>query len=142
MKVKGLDRKTAEEKAHALLKTVGLGDKDKAFPDHLSGGQKQRVAIARALAMEPRVLLYDEPTSALDPSLKHEIADTLRGLGTTGITQIVVTHDVPIAREAAEVVFVLHKGKVVEQGPPAKVLDNPETEATRKLLGLDRGEKH
>ncbi|MBI3725314.1 amino acid ABC transporter ATP-binding protein [bacterium] len=133
--VKGLSRNVAEDRAHVLLKQVGLAEKGSAYPDHLSGGQKQRVAIARALAVEPRVLLYDEPTSALDPSLKHEIAETLRGLKPTGITQIVVTHDVPIAREAAEIVFVLDRGRIVESGPPSSVLDNPREEATRRLLG-------
>jgi ABC-type polar amino acid transport system ATPase subunit len=139
MKVRGLDRKAAEAKARELLARVGLGDKERAYPDHLSGGQKQRVAIARALAMEPRVLLYDEPTSALDPSLKMEVAETLKGLRATGITQIVVTHDVPIARAAAEVVFILDAGKIVERGPPSQVLDAPREEATRKLLGAARG---
>jgi ABC-type polar amino acid transport system ATPase subunit len=136
VKVKGVSRADAETRARKLLDQVGLANKADAYPDHLSGGQKQRVAIARALAMEPSVLLYDEPTAALDPSLKHEIAEMLKSLRPTGITQIVVTHDVPIAREAAEVVFVLDKGRVVEQGPPAEVLDKPKTEAARKLLGL------
>jgi ABC-type polar amino acid transport system ATPase subunit len=136
MHVKGLGRAVAEEKARALLEKVGLKDKERAFPDHLSGGQKQRVAIARALAMEPSVLLYDEPTSALDPSLKMEVAQTLRSLCSTGIKQIVVTHDVPIARAACETVLVLDQGTVVEQGPPSSVLDNPRTEATKKLLGV------
>jgi ABC-type polar amino acid transport system ATPase subunit len=135
IQVRGLGRSEAEAKARALLQKVGLADKERAYPDHLSGGQKQRVAIARALAMEPRVLLYDEPTSALDPSLKMEVAQTLRSLCSTGITQIVVTHDVPIARAACETVLVLDQGKVVEQGPPASVLDEPRTEATKKLLG-------
>ena len=135
IQVRGLARSDAEAKARALLQKVGLADKERAYPDHLSGGQKQRVAIARALAMEPRVLLYDEPTSALDPSLKMEVAQTLRSLCSTGITQIVVTHDVPIARAACETVLILDQGKVVEQGPPASVLDEPKTEATKKLLG-------
>jgi ABC-type polar amino acid transport system ATPase subunit len=133
--VRGIGMRAAEDQAMALLSRVGLADKAQAYPDHLSGGQKQRVAIARALAMEPRVLLYDEPTSALDPSLKMEVARTLKGLCSTGITQIVVTHDVPIARAACETVFVIDQGKIVEEGPPASVLDAPRCEATKRLLG-------
>jgi ABC-type polar amino acid transport system ATPase subunit len=135
MKVRGLARGAAEARGLALLERVGLAEKASAYPEHLSGGQKQRVAIARALAMEPRVLLYDEPTSALDPSLKLEVAATLRDLRSTGITQIVVTHDVPIARAAAETIFVLDQGRIVEQGPPSVVLDAPTADATRRLLG-------
>ncbi len=135
MKVKGKSRADAEKRGHELLEVVGLKDKARAWPDHLSGGQKQRVAIARALAMDPAVLLYDEPTSALDPALKLEVAQTLRGLKGTGIVQIVVTHDVAMAHAAAETIFVLHQGVIVEQGPPTEVLDNPKHEATKKLLG-------
>jgi len=136
VKVRGMNKRDDEEKGVELLRKVGLAEKARAFPDHLSGGQKQRVAIARALAMEPKVLLYDEPTSALDPSLKLEVAETLRGLCSTGITQIVVTHDVPIARAACEKVFVIDAGKIVEEGPPKSVLDDPKCEATRRLLGI------
>ncbi len=136
VKVRGMNKKDAEAKAIELLRKVGLAEKARAFPDHLSGGQKQRVAIARALCMEPKVLLYDEPTSALDPSLKLEVAETLRSLCSTGITQIVVTHDVPIARAACEKVFVIDAGKIVEEGPPRSVLDDPKCEATRRLLGI------
>jgi ABC-type polar amino acid transport system ATPase subunit len=135
VQVRGVKRRDAEAKAMALLQQVGLAEKSQAYPDHLSGGQKQRVAIARALAMEPQVLLYDEPTSALDPSLKMEVAHTLKSLCSTGITQIVVTHDVPIARAACETVLIIDQGKIVEQGPPSEVLDAPKTEATRRLLG-------
>jgi ABC-type polar amino acid transport system ATPase subunit len=135
IKVRGKSRADAEKRGHELLEVVGLKDKASAYPDHLSGGQKQRVAIARALAMDPAVLLYDEPTSALDPALKLEVAETLKGLKPTGIVQIVVTHDVPMAHAAAETIFVLHQGKIVEQGPPSEVLDDPKEEATRKLLG-------
>jgi ABC-type polar amino acid transport system ATPase subunit len=134
VRVRGQARASAEQRALALLDQLGLADKATAFPEALSGGQKQRVAIARALAMEPRVLLYDEPTSALDPSLKQEVGRTLRRVAATGITQIVVTHDVPVAREAADVVFILDGGRVVESGPPAKVLDAPEHAATKALL--------
>ncbi|MFO0759169.1 MAG: amino acid ABC transporter ATP-binding protein [Byssovorax sp.] len=127
-------RADAEKQALALLDQLGLADKARAFPEALSGGQKQRVAIARALAMEPRVLLYDEPTSALDPSLKQEVGKTLRRLAATGITQVMVTHDIAVAREAADLVFVLAGGRVVESGPPGEVLVSPQHEATRALL--------
>jgi len=116
------ERGAAEKRALELLAGLGLADKARAFPESLSGGQRQRVAIARALAVEPRVLLYDEPTSALDPSLKHEVGRSLRRVAATGITQIVVTHDLEVAREASDVVFVLEAGRVVRSGPPAEVL--------------------
>jgi ABC-type polar amino acid transport system ATPase subunit len=112
----------AEKLARELLDRLGLGDKADAFPESLSGGQRQRVAIARALAVEPRVLLYDEPTSALDPSLKQEVGRSLRRVAATGVTQILVTHDVEVAREASDVVFVLEAGRVARSGPPAEVL--------------------
>jgi ABC-type polar amino acid transport system ATPase subunit len=131
--VKREARASAADRARALLEQLGLGDKADAFPEALSGGQRQRVAIARALAMQPRVLLYDEPTSALDPSLKQEVARTLRRVAETGITQILVTHDIQVARDASDLVFVLDKGRVAESGPPSEVLDHPQHEATRGL---------
>jgi ABC-type polar amino acid transport system ATPase subunit len=115
-------RAEAEAKARALLADLGLADKADAHPEALSGGQRQRVAIARALAVEPRVLLHDEPTSALDPSLKQEIGRTLRRVARSGVTQILVTHDVEVAREAADLVYVLEAGRVARSGPPAEVL--------------------
>jgi ABC-type polar amino acid transport system ATPase subunit len=133
-RVRGESRAQAEAYALELLGQLGLQDKASAHPEELSGGQKQRVAIARALAMRPRVLLYDEPTSALDPSLKHEVGRTLRRISETGVTQVVVTHDLPVAREAADLVFVLHEGKVAEWGPPAEVFGAPRHEATKALL--------
>ncbi|WP_375770109.1 amino acid ABC transporter ATP-binding protein [Archangium gephyra] len=126
-------RAEAEARARQLLEELGLGHRMEAWPEMLSGGQRQRVAIARALAMEPAVLLYDEPTSALDPSLRREVVETLRRVGALGMTQLVVTHDVQLAR-AAETVLVLDHGHLVEQGPPAQVLDAPRHEATRRLL--------
>ncbi len=114
-KVKGIPRGEAEAAARKLLAQLGLDAKASAFPEHLSGGQKQRVAIARALAMGPRVLLYDEPTSALDPSLKQEVRDTIRAVGATGVTQVVVTHDVALAHELAERVFLIQAGRMTEQ---------------------------
>ncbi len=115
-------RADAEKIALDLLDRLGLADKAHAYPEALSGGQRQRVAIARALAVEPRVLLYDEPTSALDPSLKQEVGRSLRRVAGTGITQILVTHDLEVAREASDVVFVLEAGRVARSGPPSEVL--------------------
>ncbi|QRN96480.1 amino acid ABC transporter ATP-binding protein [Archangium violaceum] len=126
-------RADAEARARQLLEALGLTHRLDAYPDMLSGGQRQRVAIARALAMEPAVLLYDEPTSALDPSLRREVVETLRRVGSLGMTQLVVTHDVALAR-ASEVVLVLDHGHLVEQGPPQQVLDAPRHDATRRLL--------
>ena len=120
--VRGEPRARAEARAKELLAELGIEDKAKSYPEALSGGQKQRVAIARALAMEPSVLLYDEPTSALDPALKHEVGRTLRRVAGTGVTQIVVTHDLPVAREASDLVFVLDKGRVAAFGPPEEVI--------------------
>ena len=115
-------RPEAERRALELLTELDLADKASAFPDALSGGQRQRVAIARALAVEPRVLLYDEPTSALDPSLKQEVSRSIRRVAARGITQIVVTHDLDVARDAADIVFVLEAGRVQRSGPPNEVL--------------------
>ncbi|HLM47210.1 MAG TPA: ATP-binding cassette domain-containing protein, partial [Myxococcaceae bacterium] len=126
-------RAESETRARRLLEELGLGHRMDAYPEMLSGGQRQRVAIARALAMEPAVLLYDEPTSALDPSLRREVVETLRRVSTLGMTQLVVTHDVQLAR-ASEVVLVLDQGHLVELGPPEQVLDAPRHEATRRLL--------
>jgi len=115
-------RPEAERRALELLTELDLADKASAFPEALSGGQRQRVAIARALAVEPRVLLYDEPTSALDPSLKQEVSRSIRRVAARGITQIVVTHDLDVARDAADIVFVLEAGRVQRSGPPNEVL--------------------
>jgi ABC-type polar amino acid transport system ATPase subunit len=134
MKVKRVARGEAEARAHQLLGQLGMSEKAKAYPDHLSGGQRQRVAIARALAMEPRVLLYDEPTSALDASFRREVRDTLQRVQTAGVTQVVVTHDVQLARESAEEVFVLDGGLIVEHGPPKSLFEDPREDATRRLL--------
>ena len=117
-----------------LLDRVGLGDKASAYPRQLSGGQQQRVAIARALALEPKLVLFDEPTSALDPELVGEVLDVLRGLAHAGTTMIVVTHEIGFAREVADTIVFLDDGRVVEQGPPAQVLDHPRHERTRAFL--------
>ncbi|MER7134355.1 amino acid ABC transporter ATP-binding protein [Streptosporangium saharense] len=117
-----------------LLDRVGLADKKDVYPGQLSGGQQQRVAIARALALEPKVILFDEPTSALDPELVGEVLDVVKDLARSGTTMIVVTHEVGFAREVADTVVFMDDGRVVEQGPPAQVLDAPRHERTRVFL--------
>ncbi|MDT7654333.1 MAG: polar amino acid transport system ATP-binding protein [Pseudonocardiales bacterium] len=122
-------------KAGELLARVGLSDKAGEYPRRLSGGQQQRVAIARALALRPKLVLFDEPTSALDPELVGEVLDVMRDLARSGTTMIVVTHEIGFAREAADTVVFLDDGRIVEQGPPAQVLDAPREERTRAFLG-------
>jgi polar amino acid transport system ATP-binding protein len=129
-----LSRDQARTKALTLLDRVGLADKADAYPRQLSGGQQQRVAIARALALDPKVVLFDEPTSALDPELVGEVLDVLRDLARSGTTMIVVTHEIGFAREVADTVVFIDDGQVVEQGPPAQVLDQPAHERTRSFL--------
>jgi len=124
----------ARERAVELLTRVGLADKIDAHPVALSGGQQQRVAIARALAMDPKLMLFDEPTSALDPELVGEVLDVMRDLAKSGMTMIVVTHEIGFAREAADTVVFMDDGVVVETGPPAQVLGAPKHERTRSFL--------
>jgi polar amino acid transport system ATP-binding protein len=126
----------ARAKGTELLEQVGLADKLDQYPERLSGGQQQRVAIARALAMDPHVMLFDEVTSALDPELVKEVLDTMRELASEGMTMLVVTHELGFAREVADKVVFMDGGVIVEQGPPADVLDNPREERTKKFLGL------
>ncbi|MER8234522.1 amino acid ABC transporter ATP-binding protein [Streptomyces sp. NPDC094049] len=130
----GRPRKDAEAAALALLERVGLADKARAYPKQLSGGQQQRVAIARALALEPGLLLFDEPTSALDPELVGEVLDVIKDLAASGTTMIVVTHEIGFAREVADTVVFMDEGRIVEQGPPAEVLESPRHERTRAFL--------
>ncbi|MEU8963233.1 amino acid ABC transporter ATP-binding protein [Streptomyces sp. NPDC048491] len=127
-------RKAAVAAAEKLLARVGLSDKADAYPKQLSGGQQQRVAIARALALEPKLLLFDEPTSALDPELVGEVLDVIKDLAASGTTMIVVTHEIGFAREVADTVVFMDEGAIVEQGPPAEVLDAPRHERTRAFL--------
>ncbi|MFJ9783108.1 amino acid ABC transporter ATP-binding protein [Amycolatopsis sp. NPDC101161] len=127
-------RAEAEAKARELLDRVGLADKADQYPRRLSGGQQQRVAIARALALEPGVLLFDEPTSALDPELVGEVLEVMRDLAKAGTTMVVVTHELGFAREVADTVVFLDGGRVVEQGPPAEVLDHPRHPRTRAFV--------
>jgi polar amino acid transport system ATP-binding protein len=135
-KVLGRAKQEARAKATELLQRVGLGDKLDAYPETLSGGQQQRVAIARALAMDPRVMLFDEVTSALDPELVKEVLDTMRELAEEGMTMIVVTHEIGFAREVADRVIFMDGGVIVEEGPPASMLENPREERTKQFLGL------
>jgi len=134
----GRDRAEATAHARELLNRVGLSDKAEEYPRRLSGGQQQRVAIARALALRPKLVLFDEPTSALDPELVGEVLDVMRDLARAGTTMVVVTHEIGFAREAADTVVFLDAGRIVEQGPPAQVLDSPREERTRAFLGAVR----
>ncbi|OIJ16904.1 peptide ABC transporter ATP-binding protein [Anaerobacillus alkalilacustris] len=134
MKVKGLDSVTAKQNAIDLLRKVGLEEKANEFPSRLSGGQKQRVAIARALAMEPEVMLFDEPTSALDPEMVKEVLDVMKSLALSGMTMVIVTHEMGFAREVADRVFFLEDGKLLEDTPPEEFFSNPQTERAKEFL--------
>ncbi|MGI8461053.1 MAG: amino acid ABC transporter ATP-binding protein [Solirubrobacterales bacterium] len=135
---KVLDRSSSEadEKGRALLDRVGMAEKVDEYPDRLSGGQQQRVAIARALAMDPHVMLFDEVTSALDPELIGEVLDVMKELASEGMAMVVVTHEMGFARDVADRVVFMDGGVIVEEGPPAEVLGNPQNERTKKFLGL------
>jgi len=127
IKVKGISTSDAIEQAHLLLDRVGLHDRDHNYPSQLSGGQQQRVAIARALAMEPKLMLFDEPTSALDPELVGEVLDVMKDLAQSGMTMIVVTHEMGFAREVGDSVYFLDEGVVAESGDPNEVLVRPQS---------------
>ncbi len=134
MAVRGTSRKDAMARARDLLALVGLEDKESRFPAELSGGQQQRVAIARALAMEPQVMLFDEPTSALDPELVEEVLNVMRNLAARGMTMLVVTHEMQFARDVADRIVVFDQGRIVEQGPTAEVLANPQHPRSQAFL--------
>jgi glutamate transport system ATP-binding protein len=134
VKVRGLRRREAEDRARELLDRVGLAHKGSALPAQLSGGQQQRVAIARALAMEPKAMLFDEPTSALDPEMVGEVLDVMRGLAGSGMTMIVVTHEMGFARATADRVVFLSDGRIVEQAAPARFFGDPQTDRARDFL--------
>jgi polar amino acid transport system ATP-binding protein len=135
MKVRGVKKAEAEENACRLLARVGLAEKADSYPSQLSGGQQQRVAIARALAMEPKVILFDEVTSALDPELVGEVLEVMTDLAQShGVTMIVVTHEMGFARDVSDRIVFMDGGVVVEQGPPAQVLNNPESERLQTFL--------
>jgi polar amino acid transport system ATP-binding protein len=127
-------KKEAEERARYLLVRMGLSDKADAYPCHLSGGQQQRVSIARALALDPAALLFDEPTSALDPELTGDILKVIRSLAEGKMTMVIVTHEIPFAREVADRVLFMDGGVFVEEGRPEDVIDNPGAERTRAFL--------
>jgi ABC-type polar amino acid transport system ATPase subunit len=133
-------RDVARRKAHELLERVGLGDRGGSYPHQLSGGQQQRVAIARALAMQPEVMLFDEPTSALDPEMRDEVMAVIRDLAAGGMTMLVVTHEMQFARDIASRVWVIDRGKIVEDGPPEQVVSEPRSTVAREFFGrLKRG---
>jgi polar amino acid transport system ATP-binding protein len=133
-RVRRVPRSLAEPQALDLLRRVGLEEKARQYPHQLSGGQQQRVAIARALMMEPHVMLFDEVTSALDPELVGEVLVVMRDLARTGMTMIVVTHEMQFAREVGDHLIFIDEGRIVEQGKPSDVLDRPKQERTRRFL--------
>ena len=134
VKVRGMSREEAEKSAQVLLQKVGLSDKEQAYPEQLSGGQQQRVAIARALAMKPKVMLFDEPTSALDPEMVNEVLDVMRSLAQEGMTMVVVTHEMGFAREVGDRLLFVDDGRIIEQGDPREVFENPKEERTKLFL--------
>ena len=134
MKVKKLSRREAEALGKSLLEKVGLKDKANTYPPHLSGGQKQRAAIARALAIEPEAILFDEPTSALDPEVVKEVLNVMKGLAHTGITMVIVTHEMGFAKEVADRVWFLDEGHLVEDSPSQTFFKAPQTKRAREFL--------
>ncbi len=138
--VKGTASPEAVASAHALLAQVGLADRAGAYPHELSGGQQQRIAIARALAQAPDVMLFDEPTSALDPEMRDDVMEVIRGLARGGMTMLVVTHEMQFAHDIASRVWVIDQGTLAEDGPPAQVVDQPQSPVAREFFGrLRRG---
>ena len=124
----------AEKKAYELLRKIGLEEKADKYPSTLSGGQKQRIAIVRALAMNPKVMLFDEPTSALDPEMVGEVLDLMKSLADTGMTMVIVTHEMGFAREVADRVLFMADGIIAEQGTPTELFDNPQNPRTQQFL--------
>ena len=134
MKLLGKSKEEAEAKAQELLDRVGLGDRAYSYPNQLSGGQKQRIAIVRALAMAPEVMLFDEPTSALDPEMVGEVLDVMLELAKGGMTMVCVTHEMGFAREVASRVIFIDEGKIVEEGPPSEIFNNPKHPRLQEFL--------
>ena len=134
VKVQGVGKQEAEQKAMELLKTVGLEDKRDAYPNQLSGGQQQRIAIARSLALQPEVMLFDEPTSALDPEMVGEVLDVMRELAESGMTMVVVTHEMGFAREVGNRVLFMDEGIIREENAPAELFGNPQSERLKTFL--------
>ncbi len=134
MDLKKVSRDEAEKNAIRLLDMVGLADKKDMKPDNLSGGQKQRVAIARALAMNPDIMLFDEPTSALDPEMVGDVLNVMKDLATQGMTMVIVTHEMGFAKEVANRVLFTDGGKILEDGTPQQIFENPQNERTKDFL--------
>ena len=134
VKLLGKSKEDAEKKAKELLERVGLADRADAYPSQLSGGQKQRIAIVRALCMEPDVMLFDEPTSALDPEMVGEVLDVMKELAKEGMTMVVVTHEMGFAREVGDRVMFMADGKLVEEGTPQEMFENPKSERLQDFL--------
>lgn len=133
-KLKLMSEEEAKENALRLLNRVGLAEKADAYPSSLSGGQKQRIAIVRSLAMNPRVMLFDEPTSALDPEMVGEVLEVMKELADSGMTMVVVTHEMGFAREVGDRVLFMADGKILEQGTPAEIFDNPQNPRLKDFL--------
>lgn len=134
IKVKNIDKESAEQNARVLLRRVGLEDKAEAYPNQLSGGQKQRIAIVRALAMEPDVMLFDEPTSALDPEMVGEVLDVMKQLANEGMTMVVVTHEMGFAKEVGTRVIFMDEGLIAEEGSPEQIFENPKNKRMQEFL--------
>ena len=134
IKLKNIKKEEAEQKAMELLKRVGLESKANNYPAQLSGGQKQRVAIARTLAMSPKVVLFDEPTSALDPEMVKEVLDVMKQMASEGMTMVVVTHEMGFAKDVSDRVVFMDQGKIIEEGTPLDIFNNPQNERTKNFL--------
>ncbi len=134
MKLKKMSKADAEEKAYQLLDRIGLRDKADSYPQQLSGGQKQRIAIVRALAMDPEIMLFDEPTSALDPEMVGEVLDVMKELADSGMTMVVVTHEMGFAREVATRILFMDDGVILEEAPPKEFFANPKSQRTQDFL--------
>lgn len=134
-KIRKMNKEDAETLAYELLAKVGLSDKAKNYPEQLSGGQMQRVAIARALAMKPKVMLFDEPTSALDPEMVQEVLDVMKDLAQSGMTMVVVTHEMGFAREVGDRVIFIDEGIIMEEGNPKEIFSQPKSDRLKTFLG-------
>ncbi len=134
VKLKKMTKDEADKKAEELLKIVGLEEKADVYPKSLSGGQQQRIAIARALAMEPEIMLFDEPTSALDPEMVGEVLEVMKRLAKSGMTMVVVTHEMGFAREVGSRILFMDEGQIIEKGTPSDIFENPQNERTKGFL--------